>query len=164
MDHDAEDHGEDVREARGFPGWFRVRPAGTEEVWLGQWRPEVSRPTYRIGGTTGTLEVNGGEQRVHVCAKVPCDRIHPESKQKKEILAPTHVRLVNCKEDRVGHEPAVVGHEEPSSDALPPPPAPPPLPPPPIATTNTTATTATTYITCTRFRRGERRAYVIGHG
>ena len=42
MDDDAEDHEDDVREARGFAGWFRVRPVGAEEVWIEQWRLEVS--------------------------------------------------------------------------------------------------------------------------
>ena len=82
------------------------------------------------------MSVNGEEQRVHVCSKFPCIKIHPSTKQNKIFLPPKHMRLVNLDGGGGGHEPAVAGTSSSSGDAappLPPPaasPAPPPTPPP----------------------------------
>ena len=59
MHDDGEDHEVLVKALRTRVGWFHVRPVDSEDVWLARWRPEVSVPTYRIGGVTGTAEVDG---------------------------------------------------------------------------------------------------------
>jgi len=145
MHDDGEDHEELVKALRARDDWFHVRPVDSEDVWLARWRPEVSLPTYRVGGVTGTVVVDGVDHRVHVCAQFPCTKIHNASKQKKGILPPRHVRLMFWDVDGGGHEPAVAGAESPAGDATPPmvppvdapvlPPSPQPTPPrTPLAT------------------------------
>ena len=94
MHDDAENHEEYVRALSKNKEWFHVRPVGSEEVWLARWRPEEGRVTYRLGGVTGTVEVDGVDHRVHVCAHVPCTKVHNHSKQKVGVVPPVHVRLV----------------------------------------------------------------------
>ena len=125
---------------RSCDDWFHVRPVDSEEVWLARWRRDLALPSYRIGGVTGTVEVDGVERRVHVCAQFPGINVHNASKQKKGMLPPRHVRLVHWGPDGGVHEPAVAGGGGPAGDATPPmappvdapvlPPSPQPPPPP----------------------------------
>ena len=140
MSVDGEDHEEYVKAVRTCDAWFHVRPVDSEDVWIARWRKDLGKPTYRIGGVTGTVEVDGVERRVHVCAQSPCLKVHNVSKQKKGMLPPRHVRLVHWGPDGVIHEPAVAGAGGPAGDATPPmvppvhapvlPPSPQPTPPP----------------------------------
>ena len=109
MHDEAEDHEEYVRALRARNGWFHVRPVHSEEVWRARWRREVGRVTYRLGGVTGTVEVDGVDRRVHVCAQSPCTRLHNPSKQKIGVDPPEHVRLMYWVPDDSGHKPAVAG-------------------------------------------------------
>ena len=66
---DAEgDHEEYVRAVQYNEDWFRVRPVDTEQVWSVKWQRHGPRVTYRTGGTTGTVEVEGELRRIHVCS------------------------------------------------------------------------------------------------
>ena len=145
MHDDAENHEEYVRALPRNKEWFHVRPVNSEEVWLARWRRDLGRPTYRPGGVTGTVEVNGVDHRVHVCAHVPCTRVHNHSKQKVGVVPPVHVRLMYWGPDDSGHKPAVAGGESLAGDATPPlappidapvlpPSSPPPPAPPPLQT------------------------------
>ena len=133
MAHDDEDHEEWVKQLRGHTGWFRVRPVDhSDELWLAHWKQKPTIPTYRVGGVTGTVEVDGESKRVHVCSRYPCTKVHLASKQKKELLPPIHVRLVDWDGGDDGAEPAVVGSSgSAGGPPLPPPPATPALPPQP---------------------------------
>ena len=149
MDGDDEDHEEYARALPKCHDWFHVRPVNSEEVWLARWQRELGQVTYRQGGVTGTVEVKGVSHRVHVCAHVPCTKVHNASKQKTGVVPPLHVRLMYWPPDASGHEPAVAGGESLAGDAtppmvppidapvLPPSPATPPLqtPPPSAAST-----------------------------
>ena len=129
---DAEgDHEEYVRAVQYNNDWFRVRPVDAEEVWSGKWQKDAAQVTYRTGGTTGTVEVEGELRRVHVCAHFPCTKVHRASKQKVGVLPPRHVRLVDLHGDGGGHELAVAGVALSSDDTPPvlPPPADSPGPP-----------------------------------
>jgi len=56
-----------------------------------------------------TMEVKGVDHRVHVCAHVPCTRVHNHSKQKAGVVLPVHVRLMYWGPDDSGHKSAVAG-------------------------------------------------------
>ena len=161
MDGDDGDHEKYVRALPKFNDWFHARPVKSKEVWIARWRPELGRVTYREGGVIGTVEVEGVHHRVHVCANVPCTRVHNDSKQKAGVLPPVHVRLMDpgiWPPYASGHEPAVAGGESLAGDATPPlvppidapvlPPSPPPTPAPtPLPTTTTDASSDTTCYT-----------------
>ena len=142
MSLEGSDHEEYLPAVKVSDKWFHVRPVDGEEVWRVRWRHDLARATYRPGGITGTVERHGvaDEQRVHVCAHIPCTRVHNASKQKLGMLPPLHVRLVCPGTDEGVHELAVAGPGDPAGDATPPmdppvddpliPPSPPPTPPP----------------------------------
>ena len=120
MDGDDEDHEEYTRALPKFNDWFHVRPVNSEEVWIARWQRELGQVTYRQGGVTGTVEVNGVSHRVHVCAHFPCTKVHNASKQKTGVAPPLHVRLLSWPPDASGHEPAVAEGESLAGDATPP--------------------------------------------
>ena len=70
MPDDGEDHEVFCKALRARVGWFLVRPVDSEEEWIARWNrgPGIGGPFYQQGGVIGTVEVNGVDHRVHVCA------------------------------------------------------------------------------------------------